>query len=344
MALWHFIRFTPPEVTIIISSEINRLEKLKFLKALERFQLPDKGRVIVAVSGGADSVALLWFFKSYWSGETIAAHVEHGIRGEDSRSDAQFVGKLASDWGIECVVGHFDVPAQAEKGESIEMAARRLRYRFLEDVHANYSACGVALGHNRNDTAETVLLNIFRGTGLRGMVGIPRARGVFFRPLLEFSRDCLRSMLVRNGIIWREDATNDENYYLRNKLRNIIIPQIEDTVNPQVVEHLASLSEEMNFWREKEENIGRSLFNSLCHEKLTGEKYFSIKEVRRMSVEDIGILMRETGRILELKVLSRNRIEVLCDLIGRSGKFAFQWQKNTTIYAEAGELVFVVQK
>jgi tRNA(Ile)-lysidine synthase len=327
-----------------MSCESNILEKEKFLKAILHFEIPCNERVIVAVSGGADSVALLWLFRSYWSGVTIAAHVEHGIRGEDSRKDAEFVSRLASEWDIECVVGHIDVPNLVEKGESIEMAARRLRYYFLEDVYKKYSAYGVALGHNRNDLAETVLLNIFRGTGVRGMVGIPKRRGVFFRPLLEFSSNSLRSMLVRNGINWREDATNDENNYLRNKLRNVIIPQIEDSVNSEAIEHIASLSEEMSYWREKEEQIGRALLNSLCYEKQSGEKYFNIKKIRSLSEQEIRILVREIGRALNIKSLSRQRTEILSDLIKRSGKFAFQWQKNVTIYAEAGELVFVVQK
>jgi len=325
-------------------NRINRIEGEKFLRAVECFKLPRNGRVVVAVSGGADSVALLWLFRSFWSGETIAAHIEHGIRGEDSCKDAEFVGSLARDWGIESVIGHIDVPALAEKGESVEMAARRLRYRFLEDINEKYFACGVALGHNRNDTAETVLLNIFRGTGVRGLVGIPKQRGIFFRPLLEFSRDSLRSMLRKNGIKWREDTTNDENHYLRNKLRNIIIPQIECTVNPQVVEHLATLSEEMSLWREKEEQIGRALFNSLCYEKPAGGIFLNIKEIRRLNIEDIRILIREIGRKFNLKSLSRHRTEILSDLIMRSGKFIFQWQKNATIYAEAGELVLIIQK
>jgi tRNA(Ile)-lysidine synthase len=230
-----------------MSYESNRLEKEKFLKAISSFGIARTERIIVAVSGGADSVALLWLFRSFWSGEIIAAHVEHGIRGVDSRNDADFVSQLASQWGIECVVDYIDVPNLALKGESIEMAARRLRYCFLEDVYKRYSAYGVALGHNRNDTAETVLLNIFRGTGVRGLVGIPKRRGVFFRPLLGFSRSSLRSMLVRNGINWREDSTNDENIYLRNKLRNVIIPLVEESINSRVIEHIASLSNEMNY-------------------------------------------------------------------------------------------------
>ena len=321
----------------------SRAESKKFLRAIEEFDLPRNGRVVVAVSGGADSVALLWLFRSFWSGETIAAHVEHGLRGEDSRKDAEFVSKLASDWGIECVAGHIDVPALAEKGESMEMAARRLRYRFFEDVCKKYSACGVALGHNRNDTAETVLLNIFRGTGVRGLVGIPRRRGIYFRPLLGFSRDSLRSMLVRNGIEWREDATNDENYYLRNRLMNVIIPLIESSMNSQAVEHLASLSEEMSLWREKEEQIGKALLDSLCREK-GGEKNFSIREIRRLAPEDIKILIRETGRALGLRSLSRRRTEILSDLIKRSGKFTFQWQSNAAVCAKAGELVWIIEK
>jgi tRNA(Ile)-lysidine synthase len=322
----------------------NHLEGERFRRAIECFTLPHNGRVVVAVSGGADSVALLWFFRSFWGGEVIAAHVEHGLRGEDSRKDAEFVNKLSSDWGIEYTVKHIDVPALAEKGESTEMAARRLRYGFLEDVCKKYSACGVALGHNRNDTAETVLLNIFRGTGVRGLVGIPKRRGVFFRPLLGYPRDSLRSILRENGINWREDATNNENLYLRNKLRNVIIPQIESTVNSQVVEHLASLSEEMNIWREKEEQIGRTLYSSLCREKPEGGKYFIIKEIRNLSAGDINILIRETGRVLDLRSLNRRRTEILSKLIKRTGKFTFQWQNNVTVYAEAGELVWVVQK
>ncbi|MCL2147322.1 MAG: tRNA lysidine(34) synthetase TilS [Synergistaceae bacterium] len=324
--------------------EKNRLEKEKFLNAVHHFGLQGAERVIVAVSGGADSVALLWLFKSYWNGEIIAAHIEHGIRGFASRKDAEFVSKLASQWGIECVVEYIDVPGLALKGESIEMAARRLRYCFLEDVYKSYSAYGVALGHNRNDTVETVLLNIFRGTGVRGLVGIPERRGVFFRPLLGFARRTLRSMLVRNGIKWREDSTNYESLYLRNKLRNVIIPLIQNSFNSQVVDHIAALSEEMNFWREKEEQIGRDLLNSLCHEKPTGAIFFNIKEIRLLSEGEMKILIREIGRILDIKSLNRQRTKLLSDLIKRSGRFEFQWQKNVTIYAKTGELVFVVQK
>ena len=327
-----------------MSYKSNGLEKEKFLKAIEQFGLERTERIIVAVSGGADSVALLWLFRSCWSGEIIAAHIEHGIRGADSRNDAEFVSALASQWGIECVINHIDVPNLTLKGESLEMAARRLRYCFLEDVYKKYSAYGVALGHNRNDAAETVLLNIFRGTGVRGLVGIPKRRGVFFRPLLGFSRRSLRSMLARNGINWREDSTNDENLYLRNKLRNVIIPLIEKSVNSQVIEHIASLSEEMNFWKEKEEQIGRDLLDSLCHEKPNGEKFIIIKEIRQLSGEDMKILIHEIGRAFDIRSLSRQRTEILVDLIRRSGKFAFQWQKNATIYAKTGELVFVVQK
>jgi tRNA(Ile)-lysidine synthase len=151
-------------------------------------------------------------------------------------------------------------------------------------------------------------------------------------------------LLLNNGVNWREDATNDENHYTRNKIRNVIIPLVNDTVNSQVVEHLASLSEEMSFWRDKEEQIGVALFNSLCHESSVGERYFYIREIRRLGIEDIRILIREIGRTLDIRSLSRQRTEILSDLIKRSGKFVFQWQKSVTVYAEAGKLVWVVQK
>ena len=134
--------------------------------------------LVVAVSGGSDSMALLWLFRVFYEGGIVAAHFEHGIRGSESMEDALFVKDMAGRWGIETAVRHEDVPRSLEKGESLEAGARRLRYLFFERTAEERGACGVALGHNREDVAETALFHLLRGSGVRGVAGIPERRGI----------------------------------------------------------------------------------------------------------------------------------------------------------------------
>lgn len=293
-----------------------------------------RGDVIVAVSGGADSVALLWFFKQFWDRKIIVAHAEHGLRGLASVQDADFVRELAQKWGFECVVRNLDTLQNKQKGESVEMAARRLRYGFLEEICRERS-CRAALGHNRDDVAETVLMNIFRGTGVRGLAGIPRERGVFFRPLLDFSHEELCGILRARKIEWREDATNSENNYLRNKIRNVLLPQIKRDINARAVEHIASLADEMRVVREREEMRGTEILENLGRD----EKKFSIKKLRALADDDIKIFIREVGRRMNLRALSRERTENLTKLIRTSGRFIFQWEKNVEFVAQNGLLI-----
>ena len=119
-----------------------------------------------------------------------------------------------------------------EKGESFEMAGRRARYEHFEETARRYSLPFIAVGHNADDVVETQLLNLARGTGLAGLRGIPERRGNVIRPVIDFTRAELRALLAENGVPWRDDATNDESDYMRNKIRNILIPWIKDNLNP----------------------------------------------------------------------------------------------------------------
>ena len=147
--------------------------------------LPPKGaRVLCAVSGGADSMCLLALLLQTGDHALAAAHFEHGIRGEESLRDCAFVESFCREKGIACFVGHADVPAYAaEKGLGLEEAARKLRYAFLEKTAEDEGFDFIATAHNAEDNAETVLFRMARGTGLRGLTGIPKKRGMLVRPL-----------------------------------------------------------------------------------------------------------------------------------------------------------------
>ncbi|MCL2010155.1 MAG: tRNA lysidine(34) synthetase TilS [Synergistaceae bacterium] len=290
--------------------------------------------LVVAVSGGSDSMALLWLFRVFYEGGIVAAHFEHGIRGSESMEDALFVKDMAGRWGIETAVRHEDVPRSLEKGESLEAGARRLRYLFFERTAEERGACGVALGHNREDVAETALFHLLRGTGVRGLAGIPERRGIFFRPLLACSRAFLRRVLRYRDIPWREDRTNQDNRHTRNFIRNKLLPSIESGVNVRAVEHLAAFAEEMRYYREEEERRGSALIEAAGAVRVNDGLDLNRAVVSALPLRERIILIRETGRRLEIPVLSRERCLELALLTEGRRRFEFQCGKGACIMGD----------
>jgi tRNA(Ile)-lysidine synthase len=300
-----------------------------------------KGPILLAVSGGGDSTALLWLFRTFCEGRLIAAHFEHGIRGEESGQDAFFVEEMARRWGIEAEIRHADVPGSLKKGESLETGARRLRYAFLEQAAEKYGVWGAALGHNKEDAAETVLFHLLRGSGVRGAAGMPERRGIFFRPLLDCSRDFLRGALRCRGIGWREDRTNADLGFTRNFIRRSLMPLIERGVNAKAVEHLAAFAKELRFYREEEEERGDALLRAV--EGNEPEVLWSARrgEVSALRAEERAILVRAAGRRLGIPALSRARALGLARLMrGRSG-FEFQWGAGVTVIGDRDRLLWI---
>ena len=197
--------------------------------------LPPGSRVLAAVSGGCDSICLLhllWTKREEWGLGVFAAHFEHGIRGEDSLRDAAFVEAFCRERGIPCTVEHGDVPAFArERGLGIEEAARDLRYAFLERTADALGCDRIATAHNADDNAETMLLNLTRGSGLRGLCGIPPARGRIVRPLLAVTRQEIEDYLREHGLPHTEDASNADESLRRNRLRHRVLPLLRE-MNP----------------------------------------------------------------------------------------------------------------
>lgn len=187
--------------------------------------------VLVALSGGADSVALLCLFLEV-AGEyplTVScAHVEHGIRGEDSLGDLMFVRGLCREKGVTLYDTQVDAPAFARaNGCGMEDAARRLRYDFLHSTADTIGAEVIALAHHAQDQAETVLLHAMRGSDIRGLCAMRYRSGRLIRPLLDAQPQALRAWLLERGQSWREDASNKDTHYLRNRIRHGILPEME---------------------------------------------------------------------------------------------------------------------
>lgn len=208
-----------------------------------------KEKVLVGVSGGADSLCLLFVLKRYAQEipfDLTAVHVEHGIRGKESMDDAAFVQQICRAENIKCRCISCRVPDIVQKEKmSLEEAARKVRYEVFEQVREELGADKIAVAHNKNDQAETMLFQMVRGSGLKGAAGIPPVRGHIIRPLLECTREEIESYLKDRKIIWRIDSTNYELDYTRNCLRHKILPELAENVNVKSVEHLAALGEEL---------------------------------------------------------------------------------------------------
>lgn len=200
-------------------------------------------RVLVAVSGGVDSVALLhWLLRSPWGLQLAVAHLNHALRGEESDRDAEFVGDLAAAWGLPFHVRKVDVTRLCrEQSLSLEEAGRLARYRFFSDIRKEFGIPTVAVAHHADDQAETVLLRLLRGSGGKGLAGMPPRdpRGVV-RPFLCVSREAVRNYASRWGLQWREDRTNvDTGISLRNRVRHHLLPILRE-YNPRIDERLVT--------------------------------------------------------------------------------------------------------
>ncbi len=213
-----------------------------------KIQLP-QGAGIVALSGGADSVALLRLAHAA-SADVLALHCNFHLRGEESDRDERFVRQLCATLGVELRVKHFDTQAYAkEKGQSIEMAARELRYAWFEEVRSSEGRAWLAVAHHREDQAETVLLNLIRGTGTKGLGGMRPRNGHIVRPLLDYSKDEILQYLQAIGQDYVTDSTNMQRDAQRNRLRLDVIPLLR-AINPQAVEHICQTAALMQSMQE----------------------------------------------------------------------------------------------
>lgn len=212
----------------------NHIDKnLSFLKEV---------KLLIAISGGMDSVVLTHLCSRLNLNVTLA-HCNFKLRGEESNADEKFVRQFAKTLKTEIFVQHFDTKSYAQVQKiSIQMAARELRYQWFNDLAQQLGAKFILTAHHADDNLETILINLIRGTGLDGLIGIPQINENIVRPLLPFSRADIEKYIKKHNLQWREDASNASTKYVRNKIRHEVVPVLKE-INPNLLKNVEQLVE-----------------------------------------------------------------------------------------------------
>lgn len=277
-------------------------------------------RVCVALSGGADSVALLCVLselKDDFGIALSAVHVNHCLRGDESERDERFVRQLCEQMGVPLKVHRFDVAAlAAERGQSIELAARNLRYGVFDDITADGTL--VATAHTVSDNLETVLINMARGTGVKGLGGIPPVRGKIIRPLCTCTREEVERYVAAVGCGYVTDSTNADTDITRNCVRHLIVPNMKK-INPSAERAVLRLSEQCRELSEMVEGMAARLLSDAADERgykadlLAAAERPVLAAAVRLAAEKAGcreIDAEHTDRLCELLCSGRGRLQL----------------------------------
>jgi len=259
----------------------------KVQKTIEKYSMLSKGdRVLIGVSGGPDSMALLHILNKLqkeYNLELFVAHLNHGLRGSESDRDEKFVKEACKKMGINFFSKKISPRDLHASGVSLEESARKVRYEYFEELAKKLNCNRIALGHTSDDQAETVLMRFIRGSGLKGLGGIPptRKNGLIIRPLIETWRKEIEEFLSSEGIQFVVDSTNQSEDFLRNRYRHKLIPFIEKEFNPGIKKTLVRTGETL---RKDEELLQELLRERNDYFKITGEGIvFNLNSLRLFS-------------------------------------------------------------
>lgn len=303
----------------------NCIKKYKLIK--------ENNKLVIGVSGGPDSICILHVLNSLKEKlkiEIFVAHVNHMIR-EEADSETKYVQDFCKNLGIDCFVKKIDVIEYAKKHKiGTEEAGRIIRYDFFDEVAKKVSASKIVTAHNSNDNAETVLLNILRGSGLSGLKGIEPIRdNKYIRPLIETERKDIEEYCAKNNLDPKIDKTNLESIYKRNKVRNDLIPYIQKEFNPNFLKTINRLSEvatEENEYMEKivqitfkEINVGADV--SVCHKtELSSQNQITLDLKKFNSLELVikrrvilYTISKVVGNTLGIEKVNIDEIIKLCE-------------------------------
>jgi len=278
--------------------------KNKVKQTIQKYNLIEKNeRVLVGVSGGPDSLALLHVLLSL-EYDVCVAHVNHGLR-ETADSDEEFIKKFCDAKNIPCFVKKIQLKellAQDEKlkGMSTEEAGREARYQFFHEVAKENQCHKIATAHNNNDNVETVLMNMMRGSGLSGLKGIEPQRENIIRPLIEVTRKEIESYCNENHLEPRIDETNEETIYTRNKVRLELIPYLEKNINSNIIQNITRMAEII---REEEKWISKQVeqnYRKILKEEKINQ--FVICDLKQFNQLDI---------VLKRRIILKSIIKVL---------------------------------
>ena len=223
--------------------------KEKVIKTIKDYKLIEDGdKIVLGVSGGPDSISMLNILNDIRNEnlikfDMVVAHIHHGLR-ENAYLDEKYVENFCGKLNIPFYVLHANVREQAQKEKKgLEETGREVRYQFFNQVLEKEKANKIAIAHNNNDSVETVLMNLIRGSGISGLKGIEPKIGIYIRPLIQIERADIELYCKEKRLNPRHDESNDENIYTRNKMRNIVIPYIQKELNPNILKTITRLSE-----------------------------------------------------------------------------------------------------
>ena len=265
---------------------ISFLDKIN--STIKKYNMLQKGnKVIIGLSGGPDSVTLLhvlYSLKKEYSLDILIAHLDHKFRGEESIGDRKFCEALAKKYNLDIIWEEIDVPKiSKEKGISPEEAARIERYDFFKRTAKKKGIEKIAVGHTRDDQAETVLMRIIRGAGTKGLGGISPLKDMLgiriIRPLIEVSRKEVEGFIAKEGLKFIKDSSNEKTIFTRNKIRLELIPFIEKNFNSNIKEVLANMAENLQIENEFLSRYSRRKFNSISKIK-NGNVLINLKKLK----------------------------------------------------------------
>lgn len=284
----------------------------KVIETIKKFNMLNNGEnIVVGLSGGADSCALTHILTRL-SGKMdlhiTAVHINHGIRGEEAERDERSAEEFCRRLNIEFIAYHCDIPSEAAKrGIGEEEAGRLVRYEKFYETAEKKNGAKTAVAHNMNDKAETLIMNLCRGAGMKGLAGIKPVGGSIIRPLIFCTRDEIEKYCDDNNIEYCTDSTNLQNEYTRNKIRNILLPWLSENINPAAGMNMANASEllreEEEYLESKAQEQYKKLlkdsgdgFVSLNADGLASEHSVIRRRVLRIALRSLRPDMRDFGR------------------------------------------------
>ena len=321
----------------------------KVLKTIQKYKLIESGdKIVIAVSGGPDSMCLLDVLrklKEKLKIEIVVAHVNHSIR-EEADSETLYIKEYCNKHDIEIYIKKENVIELAKNDKiGLEEEGRKVRYKFFDEVLEKAKANKIAIAHNMNDKAETVLMNIIRGSGSLGLKGIePKRDEKYIRPLIEIQRSEIEEYCRINKLDPKHDKSNDDNTYTRNRVRNVLIPFLKENFNPNIINGINKLSIIMT----EEQNYLEKIVNNIYNDVKIEEKPKTIVlDLKKFNKEDVYIRKRLLFLAINklfnnTKNIEKIHIDDIIKLCERNiGNKYLTPNKNTKVYINKGKIFII---
>lgn len=321
------------------------LEKIA-LNTIYKHNLIEKNdHIIVGVSGGADSICLLHFLysiKDKFNLKITAVHINHCMRGEESDEDNKFVVDFCNNINIPIKVFSFDIYKKSkEENISNEEAGRKYRYYAFNKVLQDYNATKIAVAHNKDDNAETIIMRFFRGTGIKGLSGISYKRDNIIRPILDCLRLDIEEYCNRHNLLYRNDSTNSMDIYTRNKIRLNVLPNIKKDFNPNIIDTLSNMA--LNFSEENKflENLTKDALNNCLIEKNSDKIILNIDNLKIIDI----VLQKRLLRLClssfnkQLYNISYEHINMIISILEKQTGKKINLPNNLYVYKQYNNLI-----